>query len=222
MNFTKEDWSRHEQNWRAWWAGELDRPLVIMEDPIRFRPPEELARAFLLEKPVDEVLDHYQSRLESTRYQGDAWPKWFPFFGAGIMAGFLGAEVHCAPEMETVWFEPAAVGEVAKLRPTFDANNGWWRRVKQLTQATVDRWGNRVSVAHTDLGGNLDILASLRTTEKLLFDLYDTPTEVARLSTELTRLWLDYYDQLYAIIQTNGRGTTPWAPIWSPRRCYML
>jgi 5-methyltetrahydrofolate--homocysteine methyltransferase len=222
IHFNEHNWEQHEQNWRAWWAGELDRPLAIIENPIRFRPPEELARAFLLEKPVDEVLDHYQSRLERTQYHGDAWPKWFPFFGAGIVAGFLGAQVHCTPEMETVWFEPATVGDATELQPTFDPENVWWQRVKQLTQAAGDRWGQRVSVAHTDLGGNLDILASLRTTEKLLFDLYDEPGEVARLSAQLTRLWLDYYDRLYAIIQTNGRGTTPWAPIWSPGRCYML
>jgi 5-methyltetrahydrofolate--homocysteine methyltransferase len=56
----------------------------------------------------------------------------------------------------------------------------------------------------------------------LRLDLYDTPEEVARLAGAITRLWLRYYDELYAIIQTAGHGTTPWAPIWSPQRCYML
>ena len=65
-------------------------------------------------------------------------------------------------------------------------------------------------------------LASLLTTERLLFDLSDHPQEVARLAKRLTRLWLDYYDELYALIEPAGRGTTPWAAIWSPGRCYML
>ena len=65
-------------------------------------------------------------------------------------------------------------------------------------------------------------MASLRTTEKLLFDLSDAPEEVARVSAAITRLWLRYYEELYAIIKQSGRGTTPWAPIWSPGRCYML
>lgn len=72
MNFTTEDWERHEQNWRTWWAGKLERPLVIIENPIRSRVAEELTREFLLEKPVDEVLDYYQFRLESIRYFGEA------------------------------------------------------------------------------------------------------------------------------------------------------
>jgi 5-methyltetrahydrofolate--homocysteine methyltransferase len=222
MNFTTEDWERHERNWRTWWAGELERPLVIIENPIRSRVAEELTREFLLEKPVGEVLDYYQFRLESIRYFGEAWPKWMPYFGAGIVAGFQGAQVHCAPEMETVWFEPAQPTSLAELQPTFDAENVWWQRVKELTQAAVNRWAGQVAIAHTDLGGNLDILASLRTTEKVLVDLYDAPDEVARLSVEITRLWLDYYDQLDDIIQQAGRGTSPWAPIWSPGRCYML
>jgi hypothetical protein len=54
-------------------------------------------------------------------------------------------------------------------------------------------------------------------------DLYDSPEEVARLTGEITRLWLRYYDELAADILPAGRGTTPWAPVWSPRgRCYML
>ena len=46
---------------------------------------------------------------------------------------------------------------------------------------------------------------------------------VERLAGEITRLWLRYYDELDAIIQPAGRGTTPWAHIWAPHgRAYML
>jgi hypothetical protein len=94
--------------------------------------------------------------------------------------------------------------------------------VYELTSTAVERWGDQVSVAHTDLGGNLDVAASLRTTQGLLVDLYDAPDEVERLVGEITQLWLRYYDELDAVIQRSGRGTTPWAAIWSPKRCYMM
>jgi 5-methyltetrahydrofolate--homocysteine methyltransferase len=94
--------------------------------------------------------------------------------------------------------------------------------VRELTRTAVSRWGDRVCVAHTDLGGNLDIIASLRTTEGLLLDLYDAPEALAEVARAVTRLWLRYYDELYEMIRPAGRGTTPWAPIWSPGRCYML
>jgi len=238
LHFTARDWERIERDWTAWWAGDLDRPLVMIEglDPLDVF--EDLASNFPLDMPVDAVINHYQARLEATRFYGDAWPRWWPNFGPGIAAGFLGAHVRSVPG--TVWFEPAPVAPIADegsadradgshrqhpikdLHPAYDAASIWWQRVRDLTRAAVERWGDRVSVGHTDLGGNLDILASLCTTQRLLLDLYDAPGEVARLVGEITRLWLRYYDELYAIIQKAGRGTTPWATIWSPGRCYML
>ena len=222
LQFTEQDWERIENDWTSWWAGELTRPLVIIENPVRSRDPEELTRAFLLEKPIDQVLDYYQARLESKRFYGDAWPKWWPFYGAGIVAGFLGTPLGFAPKTDTIWFEPDEALDIEHAQLTYDADNIWWRRIRELTHAAVERWGNQVCVGFTDLGGNLDILASMRTTQTLLFDLYDYAEDVIRLSNQINRLWLRYYNELFDIIQHTGRGTTPWAPIWAPGRCYML
>ncbi len=222
LHFTEEDWERVERNWKAWWAGELDHPLVMIDDPLMFSLPEELTQEFLMEKSIDEVLDYFQALLEVRQFYGDSWPRWWPNFGPGVIAAFLGAQARCTPQTNTVWFEPPRETPLDRLRFAYAADNSWWRRVLDLTRGAVERWGNAVSVAHTDLGGNLDILASFRTTEKLLYDLYDAPEEVARLIGEITSLWLRYYDELHAVIEKAGRGTTPWAPIWSPGRCYML
>jgi len=79
-----------------------------------------------------------------------------------------------------------------------------------------------LQVGQTDLGGNLDILASLRTTSGLLFDVTEQPAEVRRLVQRTTELWLRYYDELDTIIRPTCRGTTSWAPIWSTGKTYML
>lgn len=228
LHFEPQDWERLERDWTAWWEGELERPLVMIEGRVPRADPgapslgsEKLFTSeFPLEAPLDEVLDHYQGHLERRYFHGDAWPRWWPNFGPGIAAGFLGAKVH--PVEGTVWFEPSQRRAIDTLELDYDAANLWWRRIAALTRRAVERWGGQVSVGHTDLGGNLDILASLRTTERLLFDVSDAPEDVARLIAEITRLWLRYYDELHAIIQEGHRGTTPWAPIWSPGRCYML
>jgi hypothetical protein len=226
VQFHDEDWARVEAAWTAWWAGELDRPLVMIEglEPlpgVTFETPwGVLASSFPLNQPADEVLDYYQIRLEAMRYCGDAWPKWWPNFGPGIAAGFLGARVNT--EKDTTWFEPVQEVPIADLDLALDPENAWWQRVRELTCHALERWGNRICVGFTDLGGNLDILASLLTTERLLFDVTDHPPEVVRLANSLTRLWIRYYDKLHALIEPAGRGTTPWAAIWSPARCYML
>jgi hypothetical protein len=222
LNFNKQDWERIEHDWALWWADELGRPMVMIENPFVFSLPEQMTREFMLEKSVDEVLDHYQTLLEVRHFYGDAWPRWWANFGPGIMAGFLGANVHCTSETATVWFDASEKTAIEDLHFTYDADNKWWRRILDITRGAVERWGDKVCIAHTDLGGNLDILASFRSTEQLLYDLYDAPGEVTRLVNEITSLWLRYYDELHAIIQPTGRGTTPWAPIWSPGRCYMM
>jgi hypothetical protein len=75
----------------------VGRPILVIENPVFTRLPEELSIDFLLKKPVEEVLDYNQSNLEAKQIFGDAWPKWWPFFGAGVVAAFLGSGLHCSP-----------------------------------------------------------------------------------------------------------------------------
>lgn len=223
--FTDEDWARVECDWAAWWAGELDRPMVVIQYD-QTPPGADLpdAPAFLTNLPPDltaeAIIDRYHARLEHTRWAGDAFPKWHPNYGPGIGAAFLGCRVRPAPD--TVWFEPPRSVPLEDLHFEYDSDNPWWRRVRDVTRAAVGRWGRDVAVAHTDIGGNLDILASFRPVQDLLTDLLDAPHQVDRLVREITSLWLRYYRELDDLIRPTCRGTTPWAPIFSNGACYML
>lgn len=228
--FSQSDWERIERDWRAWWAGELKRPLVMVEV---LAPPagetwpavQELTTNFGMEIPVDQVIDYYQRRLAGTRFYGDAFPRWWARSGAGVGAAFLGSPVQATPE--TVWFDPLAQAnnpdfELSQLELAFDPENPWWQRVQELTWAAVARWGDQVCVGFTDIGGNLDILASLIGSQRLIFELMDHPDQVERLTRRITELWLVYYERQYELVRQTGRGTSPWAAIWSPGRCYMF
>jgi len=225
LHFTEEDWERIEHDTMAWWEGELERPLVWLAhtDPV----PGPARHAFLSNYPLDihveEIVDLYEPVFAATHYYGDAFPFWWINFGPGMMAGFMGSEVHSVSEpSETVWFSASSEMAIDSLNLAYDAENTWWQRVQDLTRAAVRRWGGNLAVGHTDLGGNLDILASFRSTEQLLLDLIDHPEEVERLVGRITELWLHYYDVLDALIRPACRGTTCWSPIWSTRKTYML
>lgn len=223
LRFTPADWDRIARDYGAWWAHELDRPLVQITEKVRAPElPEETK--FVSNYPwswsAEEVIAAVTPHLEATRYYGDAFPRWWVNFGPGALAAFLGAKAHSVPE--TVWFEPEVLREPRDIHLCYQPDNAWWRRVEDLTKAAVGAWGDVVQVGHTDLGGNLDVLASFRTTQNLLTDLYDAPEEVERLVGDVTRLWLRYYDELYAIIGSACPGTNCWAPIWSSGTSYML
>ena len=225
VQFSEGDWERTRRDWSAWWAGELERPLVWIES---FEPPagSELPEVygfttgFTEEMSAGEIVDRWAAHIACVQFYGDAVPKWWPNYGPGIMAGFIGARVRSTPD--TVWFEPARQVSPSEMKFSYDADNPWWRRIREVTRAAVERWEGQLCVAHTDIGGNLDILASMLTTNELLLDLCDCPEEIERLMGEITSLWLRYYQELAEIIEPAGRGTTPWANIWSPGRCYML
>ena len=224
LHFPDSGWEVITQNWCAWWAGELERALVVLEC---IEPKDEVtphyASTFLgnygPEMPVDELLDHFLPRLQATHYLGDAYPRFWPNFGPGIVAAFTGANQHAAPD--TTWFIPVESGKISNLHARMAAGNPWWQRVKAITQAAVERWGDQLSIGFTDLGGNLDILAHLRGTQQLLFDLHDCPREVDRLVHETNQLWLHCYEELYTLTRL-GRGSTCWGPCWSPTRGYLL
>jgi 5-methyltetrahydrofolate--homocysteine methyltransferase len=139
------------------------------------------------------------------------------------MAGFMGARVNSVSDpSETVWFTPELDAPIQDLDLACEPDNWWWQRVCALTEAFVRRYDGMLQVGHTDLGGNLDILASFRTTEGLLIDTVEQPAEVVRAAAEVTAGWLRYYDELDNIVRSRCRGTSSWAPIWSTGKTYML
>ncbi len=224
LKFTPQDWERIRHDWTAWWNHDLDRPMVVVDvyewKGKYFVPQFEGWNPATGAILVDEIIDHYQNILEQVNFYGDSWPRWWPNFGAGIIAGFQGAKIGV--DENTVWFEPPEDNALTDIQLRYDPENYWWNWLKTITQAAVGRWGSEITVATTDLGGNADILASLRGTQNLLMDLYDQPDRVETLTTEITQLWLRYYDELYEIIKTADNGATSWAPMWAPGRYYML
>ncbi len=103
LHFPEKGWEATRQNWSAWWAGELERALVVLEC---VEPQDEItphyASTFLgnyaLEVPADELLDLFVPRLEATHYLGDAFPRFWPNFGPGIVAAFAGASLQATQD----------------------------------------------------------------------------------------------------------------------------
>jgi hypothetical protein len=225
LNFHEEDWERVQKDTLTWWEGDLPRPLVYLTatDPVKGPHTWGYHSNYGMDIPAAEIVDRYAPTLAAKKYYADAFPWLFINFGPGIIAGFLGSNVNSVTEpAETVWFSPATPLPAADLNLVYDAENSWWKRVKDLTNEMSSRFGGMLQVSHTDIGGNLDILASFLNTEQLLFDVVEQPKEVSRLINQITQLWIRYYGELDQIIRPTCPGTSAWTPIWSSGRTYML
>ncbi len=218
------DWDTHRSTWTRWWDRDLERPIVISSTGGKTDVPAWWGRQFggiPAEVAPEEIAAAAESAMSVVDFHGDDFPKTWINFGPGSLAACLGGEMHA--DDRTTWFTPGlhagkAIADVAI--PAFGGR--WHQRMRAVAQACATRFGRRAVVGFTDLGGNLDLVASLRDANQLLLDCMDDPAEVDRLCREVTAQWWQAYQAECTVIEPLGLGTTPWAAIWSPQRCYML
>jgi hypothetical protein len=228
IDFGPERWNRVRETCRRWWAGELRRPIIAAEvlgrDPGRPQPRAPLlcqGNCWDFSLPAAALVDRLDWELSRRRYLGDAYPYVnMDCFGPGVMAAFLGSGVDTSTG--GMWFHPPREMDIRDLHFEYDPDNVWWRRVREICAAMTRRWQGQVLVGMTDLGGNLDILASFRTTGQLLMDLCDHPDEVKRLTWEAHGLWHRYFNELHEILESPRTGYTAWCGICSDTPYYML
>lgn len=169
---------------------------------------------------VEEIAAVEVEHMLSVSFLGDAFPRRFFNFGAGSIAPCLGSSVEC--EADTVWFR-SLNRELEDIDIRIDEDNPWYRRMVQLQEALLEAFQGEALVSFSDLGGNLDILASLRGTEHLLYDLYDNPEVVDKKTRELTEVWIRCYLEEAARFRDTNQGYTIWAPFYSlSKTMYLL
>lgn len=227
--FDESRWERVKENSRAWWAGELGRPMIFApaggKDPGRPEPgvPNYAFAAFYdLSIPAEVIVDRWDYDLSCTNFLGDAFPQAWPNFGPGVAAAFIGATLMPDIPGYTCWFEFDQDIPIQDMHFEYNPDNIWFHRLADIYRAAISRWEGRVQVGMTDLGGAVDILSTFRKGEKLMYDLYDYPEEVKRVTWELHDIWWKYFEEFNKILQPVNPGHTAWAAIFSEPSYYML
>ena len=148
IDFSLDRWSEVNETCRRWWAGQLDRPVIAWlvegRDPGRGEPdiPRHGFTAFYdLSVPPEAIVERWDYDLSCHTFLGDAFPYVLPNFGPGVMAAFLGAELHATADEATVWFHPQADRQIADIHFEYDPANLWLNRIKDICRAAVGRWG---------------------------------------------------------------------------------
>jgi 5-methyltetrahydrofolate--homocysteine methyltransferase len=220
----KDDWEKAKNRFKAWWEGEIiDRPVIQITAPRKGVKADSSWDGWNLmhnfANPEMAILE-FEKYCRQTYFGGESFPNLWVNFGPGVMAAYIGAEPKIGKD--TVWFETPKELEQIFQEVRFDSNNKWWNITKNITSKAVEMCNNKFFVGMTDIGGDLDIVASLRGAQNLIFDLVDSPDKVKEISENINKLWRKYYEELNGIIQKKMKGTSAWMGIWAPGTWYPL
>ena len=228
IDFNPERWDQVRKTYQSFWDGELDRPIIPVVIPGR-NPGRPQPEAPLLTQAsctdfswsLEELVDRIDFEYSRFTLLGDAYP-WFNLdcFGPGVVAAMMGAKLDNSSGR--VWFWPPDDRPIQEIHLELEPDNFWLQRIKDFCAEAMERWQGQVLVGMTDLGGNLDIPATFRTTEKLLMDLIDHPEEVERLTWEAHECWHKAYQEINAILQPVNPGYSDWSGIYSNQPSYIL
>ena len=144
-----------------------------------------------------------------------------PEFVKGSVASYLGSEIGF--KEDTVWFNKCldSWDGVPKLK--FDPENKWFKKHIQLAKDCKELAGDDFVVDMPDLMENIDVLASLRGAQDILFDLLDEPDMIGERIQEVTDCYYEYYDRFYDIIKDEEGGNAYTVfQIWGPGRTVKL
>lgn len=160
--------------------------------------------------------------LKHSLYDAEGFPTAFVNFGPGSLAACVGTGF--IPHEATIWFEtkPHVVEDWAsRPRLSLHKDSRMYGLVENLTYRLLAHKDELIT-SICDIGGTYDIIASLRGTNELLYDLYDEPEAVKALRDELAPIWAAYFrEQSDRLIREQG-GMTSWMPIWSDKPYYPL
>ncbi len=227
IHFDKDSVKQVTENYDKWWNGTLGRPLTAV---VRYHayegkgsasvPPPSQATCHQLDIPPIELIKSWDSLKSDEKYEGDSFPFInFGFFGPGVLAAMCGGRLDNSSG--AVWFYPGEKTELKDIRPHYDPENVWAKRIKDIYYAGLEYWKGAVVMGLPDLGGVMDVAASLRGTENLLTDLYDDPEEVLRLIADVETAWREAYADFTSVLAPQ-EAFTDWSGILSGKPGYIV
>lgn len=188
-----------------------------------YNMPEELKWKDMEDKYQNpqRIVDRYRYFCQTHAFLGESFPNLNIDFGPGSLASYLGSEIGF--KEDTVWFNKCLDGWDGVPKLTFDPENKWFKKHLQLAKDCQELAGDDFYVDMPDLMENIDVLASLRGAQDILFDLLDEPEMIGERIQEVTDIYYEYYDRFYDVIKDEEGGNAYTVfQIWGPGRTVKL
>lgn len=236
----KKNWEETKEKWSNYWKQQnTGRPVmcVIARKPEieeaaqngepadvcrsqgkHYDLPEELVCCTPEEKYLDpeKIVGRYRHFCETHEFLGESFPNMHVDFGPGCLAVYLGSKINFA--MNTIWFEEGVKEWEDHPAFAFDENNEWFKKHIELTKKCREFAGDDFYVCVPDLMEGLDVLAALRGTFNMLYDVAEEPEEIQKRVKEVNDLYFTYYDRFYDLVKNDQDGGSAYMvfQIWGP------
>ena len=221
MNNNKRN--RHRQFWQPLTKGE-GAYLAIhapMSDTVPPAPRPHTTDLDEFWTSVDFNVQAAEADAANTFYGQDAIQNTSAYLGPGVHAALLGSPYDFT--WDSVWFggKPIITDMEKPFHIETDKNHPLYKAIDAQTRALCEASKGRYSVAYTDIGGQYDVLYSMRG-EEILADMIEFPDHVLALQDKIDDEFIKYFNYLTDIIAPYDLGFAGWIPIASDRPWYPL
>lgn len=214
----KDDWEQTTEHYRQWWCqgGPVLTfsglpPLAEPRDRVQLPPEPSTPRG--RHTDPDWFASNQRCSLSHTRFPADNLPIAHTDYGCVQLAAGLGAEPSF--DDRTVWYEECVVSPDDYPTLSLTKTERWWLAYKQVMEKVREISRGDFLVGMPAFGSNLDVLAELRGTQNLLYDLVDQPDWVKQKLEEVNQAFFVAFDDYYQYIQlADGASAYAYFHIW--------
>lgn len=241
----KKNWEETKEKWTNYWKhANTGRPLMcviarkeeieeaaskeVCTDVCRSEGwyrclPEELKCSDPEDKflNVEKSVKRYRYFCDTHEFMGESFPNMQVDFGPGSVASYLGADIEF--RMDTIWYHPCMTDIIDHPPICFNEENSWLKKHLELTKKCRELAGDDFYVCIPDLMEGIDVLASMRGAQDLLYDEIEEPETVQKRIWEIQNTYFEYYDRFYELVKDEEGGSAYMVfQIWGPGKTAKL
>jgi hypothetical protein len=208
--------ARHQQFWGPKFEGE--GAYFALASPLpQFRRTADRYDHWL---DLEYRLEVLEESFDQAFFLGDAVPCLDPDFGPSFLPSLLGRPYKVSER--TVWFDVEPFEDPDEIFGlSIQRESSYYRVFTEYTRRACEMSEGRFLVGVTDMGSEIDVLASLYNRESLLADMLLEPKRVKRLLEKVGEWWKEATLENERAIREWQDHTITWVPVanaqpWAP------
>jgi hypothetical protein len=227
-NLWKVNWAETKQHFIDWWnheglvLGSWGTGIQSNSLPhAHIMQPESPATVEQHHTDPDFVAQNIRYEMAHKTWPADILPVAWPDIGTVSLCTYLGA----IPEYTAtnVWYTPCIHDPDSHPSLIFDPECSYCKMLESVVKVTVRQSQGNYFIGCPALVPNLDVLAELRGTERLLTDLIDRPQWVHEKLQEIDLAYVQAVDRMYELIKLeDGSMAFGYFMLWGPGKTGLL